>query len=368
MKARDQVDEEEHSRKGKRAVRYQACGRQGYIFLHPRSNLHSTAPEFVVYTQLISTPKRPYMAGTCSCHRVPGLSCSGQGRGFCNLLPPLQPPATSDTHEGEALHTTCQVFCGCNTHTDQVATWSLSRSVLMVSPVHISRLPSKRSAKACLPVSRCRSPMLLGWHAGVTAVEASWLADVGHPLCTWSGPLPDPPPAYEADADAVQCWQRVQFGMHDWPLPVMLTDIKDAKTRTAAFAVALLEGKVLPVLAGERYLSAHGWAVTQHVHVHVHAGLSYIICMYTLGCHTSYAMLDASAFLHALSMHSANASASAFGTPTSLSGCVAQETSSRTAFASLGPPDYFEQEHLLGHRTEEGLGNASPISCKAGSQ
>lgn len=33
------------------------------VFLHPRSALHSSAPEYVVYTQLIRTVKRPYMSG-----------------------------------------------------------------------------------------------------------------------------------------------------------------------------------------------------------------------------------------------------------------------------------------------------------------
>ena len=63
VKAHEQVSEGEHSRVKKRAVRYQICSRDGFVYLHPRSNLHSTAPEFVVYTQLISTAKRPYMAG-----------------------------------------------------------------------------------------------------------------------------------------------------------------------------------------------------------------------------------------------------------------------------------------------------------------
>lgn len=86
----------------------------------------------------------------------------------------------------------------------------------------------------------------------MTAIEASWLAEVGRPMCSWSGPLPDPPPGYQPDSDAVQCWQHVSFGSHSWPLPVMLTDIQDPKTRIATFAVALLEGKVLPIFAGNR--------------------------------------------------------------------------------------------------------------------
>jgi len=35
----------------------------GDVFLHPRSVLHSAAPEFVVYSQVVRTSKRPYMGG-----------------------------------------------------------------------------------------------------------------------------------------------------------------------------------------------------------------------------------------------------------------------------------------------------------------
>ena len=55
-----------HPPQGKRsrAVRYAAAaGLDEDVFLHPNSALHSTAPEFVVYTELIRTAKRPYMAG-----------------------------------------------------------------------------------------------------------------------------------------------------------------------------------------------------------------------------------------------------------------------------------------------------------------
>ena len=45
-------------------MRYSAAaGLDEDVFLHPNSTLHSTAPEFVVYAELIRTAKRPYMAG-----------------------------------------------------------------------------------------------------------------------------------------------------------------------------------------------------------------------------------------------------------------------------------------------------------------
>ena len=66
VKAHEQVDDGGQTAGKRRAVRYQTCSRDDLVFLHPRSSLHSTAPEFVVYTQLISTAKRPYMAGSFS--------------------------------------------------------------------------------------------------------------------------------------------------------------------------------------------------------------------------------------------------------------------------------------------------------------
>ena len=87
--------------------------------------------------------------------------------------------------------------------------------------------------------------------AGVTAIEASSLSQVAKPLCIWSGPLLDPPPCYTPASDAVQCWHRATFGKHDWPLPAVLMTHADAAARTAVFATALLEGKVLPVFQGK---------------------------------------------------------------------------------------------------------------------
>ena len=41
------------------------------VFLHPASTLHKTAPEWVVYSQLVQTDKRIYMSGMCH-----GLICT----------------------------------------------------------------------------------------------------------------------------------------------------------------------------------------------------------------------------------------------------------------------------------------------------
>ena len=46
-----------------RAVRYMPQALAENVFLHPQSALAKTAPEFVVYTQILRTEKRPYLAG-----------------------------------------------------------------------------------------------------------------------------------------------------------------------------------------------------------------------------------------------------------------------------------------------------------------
>lgn len=45
-----------------RALRYQACALEDHVYLHPNSVLARTAPEYVVYSEAVSTGKRPYMS------------------------------------------------------------------------------------------------------------------------------------------------------------------------------------------------------------------------------------------------------------------------------------------------------------------
>ena len=49
--------------RGMRAVRYQAASMAEPVFLHPTSTLSAAVPEFVAYTAVLRTPKRPYMTG-----------------------------------------------------------------------------------------------------------------------------------------------------------------------------------------------------------------------------------------------------------------------------------------------------------------
>lgn len=85
----------------------------------------------------------------------------------------------------------------------------------------------------------------------MTAIDADVLSEVAKPLCIWSGPLLEPPSTYSPASDAVQAWQHVTFGKHDWPLPPVLSRHEDSNVCTAVFAAALLAGKVLPILQGK---------------------------------------------------------------------------------------------------------------------
>jgi ATP-dependent RNA helicase DHX37/DHR1 len=47
--------------KSSRAVRYQSCRLETELYLHPRSFLQKTAPDYLVYLALTRTEKRTYM-------------------------------------------------------------------------------------------------------------------------------------------------------------------------------------------------------------------------------------------------------------------------------------------------------------------
>ncbi|KAK9848573.1 hypothetical protein WJX84_001989, partial [Apatococcus fuscideae] len=130
-----------------RAIRYKACCLEEDVYLHPSSGLAKTGPQWIAYTQLLRSGKRPYMGGG-------------------------------------------------------------------------------------------------------TAIEAHWLPEVAAPLCTFSAPLLDPPPAWDKEKDSVHARHEVTYGGHAWPLPHHSRPHPDAEQRYATFAAALLEGRVFPALAG----------------------------------------------------------------------------------------------------------------------
>eukprot|EP00249_Psilotum_nudum_P022320 c28469_g1_i1 orf=694-4590(-) len=84
---------------------------------------------------------------------------------------------------------------------------------------------------------------------GVTLVEPKWLVSYATTFCTFSKPLAEPPPWYATSSDQVMCWVSPCFGPYLWQLPLQSFPMKGGKDRTAVFACALLQGKVLPSLA-----------------------------------------------------------------------------------------------------------------------
>lgn len=65
VRSADYLRSQEQQGKRGRAVRYRTASAvlEEDVFLHPTSALHATAPEWVAYTELVRTAKRPYMAG-----------------------------------------------------------------------------------------------------------------------------------------------------------------------------------------------------------------------------------------------------------------------------------------------------------------
>lgn len=92
---------------------------------------------------------------------------------------------------------------------------------------------------------------------GVTAVNADWLVKYASPLCNFSAPLTDPKPYYDPQIDQVLCWVSPTFGPHNWQLPLHSLPIKNDALRVSVFALALLEGNVLPCLKpAQKFLAA----------------------------------------------------------------------------------------------------------------
>ena len=53
-----------------RAVRYTPLALDEQVYMHPQSALAKAAPEFVAYTQMVRTAKRPYMTGKSRSERA----------------------------------------------------------------------------------------------------------------------------------------------------------------------------------------------------------------------------------------------------------------------------------------------------------
>ena len=83
----------------------------------------------------------------------------------------------------------------------------------------------------------------------ITAVEPKWLASCASSMVSFSSPLEDPPPWYDAKRDAVRCWRRASYGPDAWPLPLVSGNLDGGTEACVVFAIALLKGRVMPQLA-----------------------------------------------------------------------------------------------------------------------
>ncbi len=87
--------------------------------------------------------------------------------------------------------------------------------------------------------------------AGVTEVEAAWLAEVAAPLVALA-PAAEDTARYDTSADAVLAAHEAAFGRHAWPLPSVQRPHPDPGVCARCFAAALLEGAVLAPFAALR--------------------------------------------------------------------------------------------------------------------
>ncbi|KAK9798902.1 hypothetical protein WJX73_005276 [Symbiochloris irregularis] len=87
--------------KGKRrAVRYQAAMMEEEVYMHPLSALHKAAPEYLIYTQIIQTDKRPYMSGMT---QVEARWLSEPVNPLCILSEPLDEPPANYSAKRDAV-------------------------------------------------------------------------------------------------------------------------------------------------------------------------------------------------------------------------------------------------------------------------
>lgn len=91
---------------------------------------------------------------------------------------------------------------------------------------------------------------------GATRVKPEWLARYSGYLCSFSAPLTDPRPYYEAQTDRVYNWVSATFGDHLWQLPLHSLAVKDDKVGATVFCYSLLEGIVLPCVKRVRKFMA----------------------------------------------------------------------------------------------------------------
>merc|ERR1712216_792825 len=78
---------------------------------------------------------------------------------------------------------------------------------------------------------------------GITSVAVDVLHRLGRSMCTFSSPMDDPPPWYDAKEECLMCFAIPRYGSHNWDLPMAAVPLPSShKDRYRLFAKLLLEG------------------------------------------------------------------------------------------------------------------------------
>jgi ATP-dependent RNA helicase DHX37/DHR1 len=80
---------------------------------------------------------------------------------------------------------------------------------------------------------------------GVSAIQSSWLPNLGKTLTTITKELDDPAPYYDAQRDKLMCYARPIYGPQRWELPVQEVEFPDCQNAYKWFVRFLLEGAVI---------------------------------------------------------------------------------------------------------------------------
>ncbi|KAI8103074.1 hypothetical protein M9434_005859 [Picochlorum sp. BPE23] len=83
-----------------RAVRYESIALDEDVFLHPNSSLHSTSPEWIVYSDIIKTEKRAYMVGLTA---IDPTWIYHAAAALCSVSKPLSDPSPKYVYKADCV-------------------------------------------------------------------------------------------------------------------------------------------------------------------------------------------------------------------------------------------------------------------------
>ncbi|XP_067143914.1 probable ATP-dependent RNA helicase DHX37 [Centruroides vittatus] len=82
----------------------------------------------------------------------------------------------------------------------------------------------------------------------ISAIDPSWIPLVAPQLCSFSKPLEEPPPRYDAESDEILCHMTSTFGQQQWELPPVELKFPVTTSRYSWFGRFFLEGEIIPAL------------------------------------------------------------------------------------------------------------------------